>query len=228
MAPLFSTAQTSSPDLYVWARSGLKLRQAPEWTAESLWIIPFGAKVQPQSESVRHIVSIPTILGTCPAGKNRDKISLDLKGRWQKVNYAGKSGYVFSPYLINRRPPSKPFDSLEAFMAYWNESAPEKPAPNSLSILFKAVNQSITEETNQIGVQENHCVIQLPEFTPAQVVVWADALFQIEQSSYTQSGSICETRSRHFFFSTSSILIGEIYLGADNQYLALDWKKTIP
>jgi hypothetical protein len=90
--------------LYVWASKGLQLRVEPNFSSEAISLMEFGELViaiekkpfypdeyRPDEVSVIEIQSKKI--------NNRYYPNFRLSGKWCKVNYKGKEGYVFDAYL---------------------------------------------------------------------------------------------------------------------------------
>ena len=80
-------AQETKPDLYVIAKSGLKLREAASLTATPIQTVTFGEKVKWISTDYKKPVTVEGI-----------------KGYMAKVSYAGKIGYMFDGFLAVNTP----------------------------------------------------------------------------------------------------------------------------
>lgn len=80
-------AQDEKPDLYVIAKSGLKLRDAPSLTANPLQTVASGEKVKWISTDYKKTFTVEGITGYMA-----------------KVNYAGKTGYMFDGFLAINSP----------------------------------------------------------------------------------------------------------------------------
>lgn len=93
-----SGAQTTTDDtLWNWAVSGLKLREKPGVQAKRIAGIPYGEKVRAMKDNMPMVAYTQK---TCTGTAARDCYT--LKGKWVKVEYAGKIGFVFDAYLSSR------------------------------------------------------------------------------------------------------------------------------
>ena len=95
----------------ILALSGLKLRNEPSFSSKTIAIIPFAQKVT---------FSAPNEFTVYDWQFDADSI----RGFFQKVNWDGKSGYVFSAYLgTNIIKMEKPFYVLDEYGAWcWDDS----------------------------------------------------------------------------------------------------------
>lgn len=86
---LFSTLSifAQNPDLYIIAKSGLKLREAASLTANPIQTVAMGEKVKWISTDYKKSVSVEGI-----------------NGYMAKVQYAGKTGYMFDGFLAVNSP----------------------------------------------------------------------------------------------------------------------------
>jgi uncharacterized protein YgiM (DUF1202 family) len=80
-------AQDQKPDLYVIAKSGLKLREAASLTATPIQTVASGEKVKWISTDYKKPVTVEGI-----------------KGYMAKVSYEGKTGYMFDGFLAVNTP----------------------------------------------------------------------------------------------------------------------------
>lgn len=87
--------------LYVWAASGLSLRQSPDLKATKLDNVPYGAALvalnSKYSFSECHLVAVEAV----PGYKNINGVHspVVLQGCFVRVEFNGKIGYVFDGYL---------------------------------------------------------------------------------------------------------------------------------
>ncbi len=101
----FSFAQEDNNLLYyVWAKSGLSLRNAPNKTAEKLTIIPYSDNVTfiAKTAETYTIIEFP---------------GFEYSDGWVEVNYKNLTGYVFAGYLSHMQPPNISTDtSLTSYL----------------------------------------------------------------------------------------------------------------
>ncbi|MEO0472055.1 MAG: hypothetical protein AAF206_20675, partial [Bacteroidota bacterium] len=183
-------------------------------------------RVQTEAESIQHYVSVPTVLGHCQDEDGRTSLTKDLKGQWRKVEYANKSGYVFSAYLMRYQPPSAPIRTPQDLAAYWKHVQPDDMRPNSLSLLFKTAHASLMRHKNSYQTEGLYTSIQLPEFSEAQSLVWLDGLFRIEQHSRTGEGTMCEDKKNEFTFTAPGMEDGQLILNSKRHYVILNWQTN--
>ena len=89
--------------LYVWAKSGLKMRVEPNLKGDKVLTIPYGTKLKIDS----YEEELPEIKIRVVESQKIDGLtykSFYLKGHWCRVNYLGTIGYVFDGYL-SKLPP---------------------------------------------------------------------------------------------------------------------------
>lgn len=93
--------------LYVWAQSGLRVRDRPSPDGEILEKLTFGSIVhlleKVDSNSVPYEVIAETTMKEWEE-KPLKKGVFKLKGHWVKVGYGKKTGYVFDQYLSRLKP----------------------------------------------------------------------------------------------------------------------------
>lgn len=85
---------TAGDSLWNWAVSGLKLKERPAVNSKRIAGIPFGEKVRVVEDTVPAVAFVQLTCKSRP-----EKQCFSLKGNWLKVEYAGKTGYVFDFYL---------------------------------------------------------------------------------------------------------------------------------
>ena len=83
--------------VYVWAVSGLTLREHPAIQSARLEVIPYGTALVLQNWSGQHDTKVEAM----PKNKigETDIPALVLKGDFAQVSYKGKTGYLFDGYL---------------------------------------------------------------------------------------------------------------------------------
>ncbi len=86
--------------LYVWAASGLSLRREADLNAEKLLSIPYGTPIIVQSDKFTNVTDDVRV-EVAPGYIMNDSVSpaVHLNGRFAKVTYRGKTGYLFDGYL---------------------------------------------------------------------------------------------------------------------------------
>ncbi|MFN0214137.1 MAG: SH3 domain-containing protein [Saprospiraceae bacterium] len=92
--------------LYVWAQSGLVLREAPDLESNKITALQFGTIVVPQNYKVPNgiEISVKAIAPCTYEGQNYS--GYNIPGNWVQVFANGKTGYVFDGYLSIYPPPN--------------------------------------------------------------------------------------------------------------------------
>ncbi len=80
--------------LYVWAKSGLNMREGPGTDFPKMKKLEYGEKVQVIDDYLRSTPLSLTILR-----KNKRHNQFKLKGHWVRVKIGSREGYVFDGYL---------------------------------------------------------------------------------------------------------------------------------
>lgn len=92
--------------LFVWAKSGLTLRAAPDFKAEKIITLPYGTVVKTHFDKYRDKniaeIEIAVVQPYRLEGKNYP--GYKITGLWVQVTAKGKTGYVFDGYL-SKYPP---------------------------------------------------------------------------------------------------------------------------
>jgi hypothetical protein len=83
--------------VYVWAVSGLSLRESASLKSTKLDVIPYGTALVLQNWSGQHDIKVEVL----PKNKigDTDIPALQLRGDFAQVSYKGKTGYLFDGYL---------------------------------------------------------------------------------------------------------------------------------
>lgn len=93
-----ATLYQPGDSMYVWAKSGLKMRVSPDLKGDKILTIPYGTKVKIDS----YQEELPTIKVRVVKAQKIDGIeykSFYLKGHWCRVVYLNTVGYIFDGYL---------------------------------------------------------------------------------------------------------------------------------
>ena len=111
-----AAAQAPNSTAYVYAPSGLKLRETPSMEGKKLASLPYGTKVK------------------CLDGKIAEPFSVDgLTGNWQKVKYADLQGYLFDGYLAPLPAPDRSNTVWVTLKDYAKQYLQAKGKPQQLS-----------------------------------------------------------------------------------------------
>lgn len=93
-----ATLYQPGDSMYVWAKSGLKMRIEPSLKGDKILTIPYGTKVKIDS----YKEELPEVKVRVVKAQKIDGMeykSFYLKGHWCRVNYLGTEGYIFDGYL---------------------------------------------------------------------------------------------------------------------------------
>ena len=103
---LFAINEYSIGDkLFVWAEGGLSLREEAGGKSKAILIIPHGAKIEALQESnigATKDIKVQIIqesVFTNEEDKTIKTFPLSLSGKWLKIKYKEKEGYVFDGFL---------------------------------------------------------------------------------------------------------------------------------
>lgn len=92
--------------LYNWAKSGLKIRTEKGFDSKVHAIIPFGGQVITLGRKDKyHPVGYEIQVNDAYEVREKEKDSISLLGKWVKVRFKDKVGYVFDSYLSRLRIP---------------------------------------------------------------------------------------------------------------------------
>jgi uncharacterized protein YgiM (DUF1202 family) len=90
---------------YVAAKNGLSVREKPEITAKVLDKIPYGQKIEANTEDQQY-----------------GQVSTEgFNGWWSKVTFNGKTGYIVNSYLLPFAPPKSETKDLKEYIAQISE-----------------------------------------------------------------------------------------------------------
>lgn len=95
---LAATFYQPGDSMYVWAKSGLKMRAAPDLKGDKILTIPYGTKVKIDSyQEALPAVKVRVVKAQKIEGMEYK--SFYLKGHWCRVIYLDTVGYIFDGYL---------------------------------------------------------------------------------------------------------------------------------
>ncbi|MFK8162538.1 MAG: hypothetical protein AB8H12_08745 [Lewinella sp.] len=110
LLPYFLAAQAENdyPDKYVWAKSGLTMRNAGNAQGAKMMVVPFGAKVLPTG-NIGAQVNVTALAATSyqqgtQTYKSEPYVMYDS---YVEVVYQGKTGFVYNGYLSTYSPATK-------------------------------------------------------------------------------------------------------------------------
>lgn len=128
---------------YVWAKSGLRLRDKPSQNGKTLAILPYGTKID-SSEGLflnksDSVLIIPEIMWNRP---------FFLKGDWKWVVIGNQKGYAFDGYLSHL----PPFDTSRSSKEYRPEMKDWLDQVSSEVAVIKAPRGNTTIYQNQASI----------------------------------------------------------------------------
>jgi uncharacterized protein YgiM (DUF1202 family) len=95
-----SIAHAQEAVMYVAAKSGLSIREAPGISAKVIDKIPYGTKITASYKYDTAMVNTE-----------------EIESYWAKTNYKGKSGYIVSAYLLPLPPPGAKIKTMKEWLA---------------------------------------------------------------------------------------------------------------
>ena len=100
--PFLLTAQSenSYPDRYVWAESGLTMRDAGNSSGKKLLVVPFGAAVTPtwNNGAQANVTALPSVSYKTQWRTSKSQPYV-MHDSYIEVVYQGKTGFVYNGYL---------------------------------------------------------------------------------------------------------------------------------
>ncbi|WP_020570698.1 hypothetical protein [Neolewinella persica] len=107
LLPCFLTAQTGKeyPDRYVWAKSGLTMRNTGNTGGEKIMVVPFGAKVSPTGKvgQQANVTALPAV-SYRQEGQSLNSDAYLMQESYLEVTYQDKTGYLYNGYLSEYSP----------------------------------------------------------------------------------------------------------------------------
>lgn len=191
---LFSYAlSTSAQDtLYVYAESGLTLRNAGSPTSEKLGVIPFGAEVvltgiYSDTVEVQVLPSVPTDEGK-DATRSLAYVMCDV---YREVEYNGQKGFVYGGYL-SRYSPTISEDSNDRVAAWLSAR------PGGMDTLIDGRNKDsewrlLLSAGNDISYRQGYVdggtseTIVLPEGSLTEGYLLANRLYRLDEGPNWQN-----------------------------------------
>jgi hypothetical protein len=112
ISALWATQPTTAQRTYVWARSGLNLRKAPDFKSEKIITLPYGAPVEFLAyaqvtkgwNELAGDYETPVVLRREVLKSHDGERTYALEGSWVKVRAKGQEGYLFDAYLSGMLP----------------------------------------------------------------------------------------------------------------------------
>ncbi len=93
-----ATPYQPGDSMYVWAKSGLKMRVSPDLKGDKILTIPYGTKVVIDSYQ-EELPEVKIRVVKAQKIEGMDYKSFYLKGHWCRVTYLDTIGYIFDGYL---------------------------------------------------------------------------------------------------------------------------------
>ena len=93
-----ATMYQPGDSMYVWAKSGLKMRVSPDLKGDKILTIPYGTKVKIDSYQ-EELPEIKVRVVKAQKIEGMEYKSFYLKGHWCRVTYLDTVGYIFDGYL---------------------------------------------------------------------------------------------------------------------------------
>lgn len=190
-----SGAQTTTGDtLWNWAVSGLKLREKPGVQAKRIAGIPYGEKVRIMEDGVSATAHTQK---TCASPATRDCYT--LKGKWVKVEYAGKTGFVFDVYLsrqpaqnLIRSKPGEGPSELERLQFYLKKnfgtvSADKRQDKDGIKYVDVLFNSNIRMQQRYYKTAFEEIDLNLPGWKFNEAYLLANHIFSLESGGISCS-----------------------------------------
>jgi len=129
---LFSVYRADAETYYVWAVSGLNIRDKPGEYGRITGRLPYGEKLkidvekQTEEDTYHEVLMLPGIhndgdeFHSIMVIKEKTENSVYLKGNWIRITYNGQRGYIFSGYL-SRLPVFRVEKDREGRISYESE-----------------------------------------------------------------------------------------------------------
>lgn len=107
---IFSQSDGQGASAFVWAKSGLTLRDAGSPDGKEITVIPYGTRVEVVPGTYTGVFNVPAL----PEVVNEASHSQpwQLSGNYTQVRFGEHTGYVFDPYLLPYETPA--YDSAPA------------------------------------------------------------------------------------------------------------------
>ena len=93
-----ATMYQPGDSMYVWAKSGLKMRVSPDLKGDKILTIPYGTKVKIDSYQ-EELPAVKIRVVKAQKIEGMEYKSFYLKGHWCRVSYLDTIGYIFDGYL---------------------------------------------------------------------------------------------------------------------------------
>lgn len=221
--------------LYVWARSGLILRAAPDLKAEKIITLPFGTAVKTLWHKYRdEDISETEVTVVQPYNFNgKTYPGYKIPGLWVQVTVQGKTGYVFDGYL-SRYPPA--LGARGANREYWDDylsrafgksctsldTTPYRHVPKYDINFYK---NGSSRQSRGVGDGLSVTTYMLPELSLEEGFLLTNYFYDLEKNSNRPAKTSDEEDSPYLLlkssenlldFQSDSSLSGRITIGCVN------------
>lgn len=103
-------------ELYIWAESGLNLRERPDFKSEVLAKMPFGEKIICKGRKSGYDYEHNSLKIIDEIKISDNKVSkIEMEGNWVKISFRDIDGYVFDAYLSRFKPLEKEKEAESLF-----------------------------------------------------------------------------------------------------------------
>lgn len=175
--------------LFIWAESGLKLRETPDFKSKVLTNIPFGKEVickgyKSLYDYSNNSLEVEDNIET-PDG---ELVSFKLKGNWVQIKFENIEGYVFDAYLSKFSPPTnKDENGLFAYfkarsdtLIYLEKKNPDLDHGNDKIVFSNGIHMTNEYHPNGASFQMN-----IPDFSIEEaflmIRLWDKYAYDIKQ-----------------------------------------------
>lgn len=221
--------------LFVWAKSGLILRAAPDFKADKIITLPYGTEVKTLSSKFRDEdiseIEVTVVQPYTFNGKNYP--GYKIPGLWVQVTAQGKTGYVFDGYL-SKYPPILGGQSKNR--EYWDDylsrafgkscvsrdTAKNRHVPKYDIVFYK---NGASRQSRSVGDGVSAQTYMLPELSLEEGFLLANYFYDLEKNSNRAAKTddpddspylLLESTSNLLDFDSESSFVGHIKIGCVN------------
>ena len=183
----FTVSAIGQSVFYAASRSGLNLRESPNTAAAVVNKIPYGAKVAKAAD-------------TDPG----EIVTEGMTGRWLRVTYEGRPGYVADVYLLPFPPPQGSADDLDGYL-----NSISKPTGTCKKTISYSTDETVT--TSRTLYENGMATRHFTGYENGSETLWVPGITL--QQGFVLARLLCSTKG---LLSTADVYPGKSVDGGDN------------
>ncbi len=163
--------------LYIWAKSGLKLREQADKKSKALGVLKFGEEVT-VIDFTDKIYNAEIIAAAYSEYESKKIPPLTLKGKWVKIiSSSGQEGYIIDEYLLKLKPNKIKEQWAEPFILIKSDTTYRNSNVGGEQLMYKYKSKyeyGIKSYGSMTGVGGSE-IFTIPDFTLDEVIILLSA-----------------------------------------------------